>query len=124
MAEVRRPLLAVSKMTQSGRTVVLQGKDPYIKHEKTGQRIKIRKEGNVFVADFWVKIPKPPGITGEPRAAKSTTNSRNSEDMEVDNLKRVRFRPSPAQAQRSNQTRGIPAKAAWVSLSPFPRPAW
>ena len=42
-------MMAVSKMTGKGNKVILQGKDPRILNERSGQKTAIRKEGNVYV---------------------------------------------------------------------------
>ena len=62
VAEVRRPLMSVSKMTAAGNEVRLSDKNPYIGNLRNGQKTALRKEGNVFVIDLWVKVPNPPGV--------------------------------------------------------------
>ena len=67
VAKVRRPLMSVTKMTESGNEVKLSRDDPHILNLKTGQRTALRKEGNVYVLDLWVEIPAPPGMTMQSR---------------------------------------------------------
>jgi len=62
VANVRRPLMSVSKMTKAGNDVRFNDSQPHIHNVKTGERTKLRKEGNIFVVDLWVKLPAPPGI--------------------------------------------------------------
>jgi hypothetical protein len=57
IAPVKRPLMSVSKITDAGNAVYLRRKDPCIVNEKTGAKIKLRKEGNIYVVDMWVKVP-------------------------------------------------------------------
>ena len=54
---VRRPLLSVAQMNKVGNAVVLDDENPHIKHKRTGEITKLRKQGNVFVLDFWALAP-------------------------------------------------------------------
>ena len=100
VADVRRPLMSVGRMTQAGNRVSLSQEDPHILNVKTGQITKLRKEGNVFVVDLWVVVPG--SSTKLKRVAQGSTHpgkNRSSCEMEVDNLqagRRVRF---PRQAK-------------------------
>ena len=55
--------MSVAKLTEAGNSVHLTS-HPHILNEKTKERTALRKEGNVFVVDLWVKVPPPPGVTG------------------------------------------------------------
>ena len=55
-------MMSVSKMTKAGNDVRFTDSQPHIHNVKTGERTKLRKEGNIFVVDLWVKLPAPPGI--------------------------------------------------------------
>ena len=52
---VTRPLMSVARCTAAGNKVHLEEKDPRITNIKTGESTRLRKEGNVFVIDLWVK---------------------------------------------------------------------
>ena len=49
--------MSVAQMTKKGNRVNLSEHDPHVIHIKTGQRTALRREGNVFVMDLWVKVP-------------------------------------------------------------------
>ena len=59
IADVRRPLMSVGKMTQAGNEVRLSHADPHILNKKTGEITKLRREGNVYVVDLWIKVLDP-----------------------------------------------------------------
>ena len=54
VADVKRPLMSVAKMVAAGNRVHLDSKDPRIVRPK-GDVIPLRKAGNVFVVDLWVR---------------------------------------------------------------------
>ena len=54
VADVKRPLMSVAKMVAAGNRVHLDSKDPRIVRLK-GDVIPLRKAGNVFVVDLWVR---------------------------------------------------------------------
>ena len=54
VADVKRPLMSVAKMVAAGNRVHLDSKDPRIVRPK-GDVIPLRKAGNVFVIEFWVR---------------------------------------------------------------------
>ena len=53
-ADVKRPLMSVAKMVAAGNRVHFDSKDPRIVSPK-GEIIPLRKAGNVFVVDLWVR---------------------------------------------------------------------
>ena len=53
-ADVKRPLMSLVKMIAAGNRVHLDGKDPRIVRPKRDD-IHLRKGGNVFVIDLWVR---------------------------------------------------------------------
>ena len=57
IALVKRPLVATSRLNESGHTVVISKRNPRIVHEKTGMITRLRKEGGVHVVDLWIKMP-------------------------------------------------------------------
>ena len=63
---VTRPLMSVARITAAGNRVYFDEKSPHIKNLRTGEITKLRKEGNMFVIDFWVKKPGEAKVkTGE-----------------------------------------------------------
>ena len=54
LADVKRPLMSVAKLVAAGNRVHLDSKDPRIVRSK-GDVIPLRKAGNVFVVDLWVR---------------------------------------------------------------------
>ena len=71
VADVRRPLMSVSKMAAAGNEVVLNGKDPRVTNLRTKEVTQIRREGNVYVLDLWVQVPRHRDLSGAmaPQAA-------------------------------------------------------
>ena len=66
---VTRPLMSAAKTAAAGNIVHLDGENPHIKNKRTGETTKLRKEGNVFVLDFWVQRPAWQGTRPKPNAA-------------------------------------------------------
>ena len=60
VADVKRPLMSVAKMVVAGNRVHLDSKDPRIVRPKGGV-LYLRKAGNVFVVDLWVRKMQPAG---------------------------------------------------------------
>ena len=54
VADVKRPLMSVAKMVAAGDRVNLDRKDPRTVRPK-GDVIPLRKDGNAFVIDLWVR---------------------------------------------------------------------
>ena len=54
--------MSVARCTAAGNQVHLAEVNPHIKNLRTGEITKLRKGGNVFVIDFWVKVPSPPTV--------------------------------------------------------------
>ena len=63
VADVRRPLMSVSRMSATGHEVVLNGKNPRVINLRTQEVTQLRREGNVVVLDLWVQGP---GVRGPP----------------------------------------------------------
>ncbi len=57
VCHVTQPLMSVARIVAAGNHVHLGEKDPHIMDLRTGETTKQRKEGNVFVIDFWVRKP-------------------------------------------------------------------
>ena len=56
---VKRALMSVAKITAAGNVVHLDEEDPHMRHKKSGQKIQLRKQGNVYVVDLWIKVDAP-----------------------------------------------------------------
>jgi len=59
VAEVQRPLIAVTHLTAAGNRVVLSEDGGEVVHVKTGKRVKIHRRGGVYTLRMW--IPAAPG---------------------------------------------------------------
>jgi hypothetical protein len=71
--------MSVGKIVAAGGDVRLSDANSRVKNKKTGQIAKIRKEGSVFVLDFWIKVP------GVPDAETSAEiDAKGGVDVEVD----------------------------------------
>ena len=73
VADVKRPLMSVAKMFAALNRVHLDSKDPRIVRPK-GDVIPLRKAGNVFVVDLWVRkdaTSRRPGFHRQDRVQKS-----------------------------------------------------
>ena len=57
VAPVRKPLISVGKLVESGNEVVL-GKNPRIINQRNGQVTKLRKQGGVYLIDIWIWVGK------------------------------------------------------------------
>ena len=71
VADVKRPLMSVAKMVAARNRVHLDSKDPRIVRPK-GDLIPLRKDGNVFVIDLWVRkdaTSRMLGFTGRPESS-------------------------------------------------------
>ena len=54
IAEIERPLIAVSHLSAAGNKVVLGKDGGEVVHEGTGRRIKVLRKGGVYVMRMWV----------------------------------------------------------------------
>ena len=54
---VKRPLLSVAKITKAGNMVHMTEQEAYIKHLRSGQITKLRRERNVWMMDMWIRKP-------------------------------------------------------------------
>ena len=119
--------MAVSKMTEKGNRVILDGDDPCIINKKSGEKTATRREGNVFVTDFWVKIPAPPGIPQAARRPRATPAGRAKPTaMEVDYLLSP---PSGSTGRPESSGQALQQKVRfaeddWSPQAPFTRQAW
>ena len=56
VAGVKRPLMSVGKMLAAGNKVYLEDKNPQVVLAK-GKGVPLRRSGNVFLIDLWVRGP-------------------------------------------------------------------
>ena len=61
VADVKRPLMSVGKMIAAGNQVHLDAKNPRVVRPKGGV-VPLRKAGNVFLIDLWVKADAQSGF--------------------------------------------------------------
>ena len=61
VADVRRPLVSASHIIQAGSDVFIGKDEAYIINRKKKEKSMLRKEGNVYVLVFFVRVP--PNVT-------------------------------------------------------------
>ena len=61
VADVRRPLVSVSHIIQAGNDLFIGKDEAYIMNRRKKEKSMLRKEGNVYVLDLFVRVP--PGVT-------------------------------------------------------------
>jgi hypothetical protein len=77
IADVERPLVAVSHLSAAGNRVILEKDGGEVVHEETGRKIKLQKKGGVYVMKLWVAPRKKTSesdskeASGFPRLGKS-----------------------------------------------------
>ena len=57
LADVERPLLAVSSLTAAGSTVLLNDSGGIIRRNSDGAETKVEKRGGTYIFRMWVPIP-------------------------------------------------------------------
>ena len=57
VADVRRPLVSASHIIQAGSDVSIGKDEAYIMNRRMKEKTLLRKEGNVYVLDLFVKVP-------------------------------------------------------------------
>ena len=62
VCEVNKPLLSVSKLVQSGNTVVFSPDGAYIEDRAHSGRIWLREDGGMYMARMW--LPTNPASAG------------------------------------------------------------
>ena len=55
--DVRRPLVSASRIIQAGNDLFLAKDEAYIVNRKKKEKPMLRKEGNVYVLDLFVRVP-------------------------------------------------------------------
>ena len=61
VADVRRPLVSASHIIQAGTDLFIGKDEAYIINRKKKEKSMLRKEGNVYVLDLFVRVP--PNVT-------------------------------------------------------------
>ena len=61
VADVRRPLVSASHIIQAGNDLFTGKDEAYIINRKKKEKSTLRKEGNVYVLDLFVRVP--PNVT-------------------------------------------------------------
>ena len=65
VANIGKSLLSVSKMVDKGNSVVFAPSGAYIYNEMTGESTLLKRKGNLYVLDAWVRSAKP--VSPEPQ---------------------------------------------------------
>ena len=63
VTQVKRPLIAVSKLTEAGHDVNLHAKGGTIRNQASGKVTRVRKADGVYVLDIWVRSA-PTSLSG------------------------------------------------------------
>eukprot|EP00974_Lingulodinium_polyedra_P053107 5104357-Lingulodinium_polyedra.AAC.1 len=61
IADIERPILAVSHLSASGDKVVLEKDGGEIVREESGRKIQIQRKGGVYVMRMWITPSGAPG---------------------------------------------------------------
>ena len=64
VAPVCKPLMSAAKMAEGGNEVILNGKNPHVKHTKSGKVTKLKRQGMAYTLDLWTWVPAPPSTSG------------------------------------------------------------
>jgi hypothetical protein len=65
VAQVERPLIAVSQLTAAGNSVAFDTDGGTITHKKSGRVMKFARKGGVYVLSMWV-VPEKPSVFPRP----------------------------------------------------------
>ena len=65
VAEVKKLLVSVGKVTAANNRVVFDDDGSYIENKSNGERTKIEKENGVYTLEFWVKCEHNCGNHGD-----------------------------------------------------------
>ena len=58
IAKITRPLLSVTQMTSNGHQVIFDRDESYVKIANSNKKIKLRKDGQLWMLDMWVQVPE------------------------------------------------------------------
>ena len=64
IAGVERPLISVAQLARTGHRVEFGADDGHIVHVPTGQRLKLERDGGVYLLRMMVREPGPSGSAG------------------------------------------------------------
>ena len=54
VADVHKPLCAMSKVCKAGHRIILDDDGSYIQHKRTGEKTELKQKNGVYVLQFWV----------------------------------------------------------------------
>ena len=57
VCDVNKALLSVRRLTQAGNRVVFDADGGYIEHIETGEKMRMREQGGMYVLKLWVRRP-------------------------------------------------------------------
>ena len=63
VAEVKKSLMSVRRMTEAGNRVVFEPGNNYIENINTGKKTKIEFDGKAYMVPIW--LPQPKGFQGQ-----------------------------------------------------------
>ena len=69
VADVERPLISVSQLGKTGHKVEFEGDKGYIVHVRTGRRLRLQREGGVYILKMRVRIKPDVGDQPAPGSA-------------------------------------------------------
>ena len=58
VAKITRPLLSVTQMTSNGHQVIFGKDESFVRIANSNKGIKLRKDGQLWMLDMWVKVPE------------------------------------------------------------------
>ena len=62
VADVERPLIAASHLTEAGNEVSLWKTGGYVKHIATGKKINVQRRGGIYVLRMWIPPETKPAV--------------------------------------------------------------
>ena len=65
IADVERPLVAVSQLASAGNRVLLGAQRGEVVNVKTGRKMQLQRRGGVYILRMWVPASAAPGFTGQ-----------------------------------------------------------
>ena len=64
VADVKTPLLSVTRLVQAGRRVVFDEPGAYIEHKASKERIWLHEQGGMYMLKLWVHAASKPTDAG------------------------------------------------------------
>ena len=71
VAEIERPLVAVTRLSACGNKVILGKDGGYIEHEGPGRKIRIHRKGGVYVMRMRASASASGAASGFPRPGRA-----------------------------------------------------